>query len=123
MLKIIQKIDFEEILKITSLHRFSFNFDQSGLGYYKFKDKTSNVGKGAQYTIDNGFIWDAESIAKYSRPYDWNQPWGAPQNIMARASKPQTSTLATGRSKMKLKRKYCYNIEMIPLSQKMHLKR
>ena len=90
---------------------------------YQFKDKFSNVGKGATKELnENGLVWNATKISPYMKQYNWNQDWNSPTNYMARRSGPQKSTLRSQRSKLKTNRKYCLNIELNPMTVKTHFR-
>ena len=90
---------------------------------YQFKEKFSNVGKGATKEMnENGLVWNATMIAPYIQKYNWNEAYNSVTNTRARSSGPQKSTLRSARSNLKKKRKYCVNIELNPMTVKTHFR-
>ena len=90
---------------------------------YQFKEKFSNVGKGATKEMnENGLVWNATMIAPYIQQYKWNEAYGSDANTRARLSGPQRSTLRSARSSLKKNRKYCVNIELNPMTVKTHFR-
>ena len=90
---------------------------------YQFKEKFSNVGKGATKEMnENGLVWNATMIAPYIQQYKWNEEYNSVTNTRARNSGPQKSTLRSARSNLKKKRKYCVNIELNPMTVKTHFR-
>ena len=90
---------------------------------YQFKEKFSNVGKGATKEMnENGLVWNATMIAPYIQQYKWNEAYNSDSNTRARLSGPQKSTLRSARSSLKKNRKYCLNIELNPMTVKTHFR-